>query len=217
MGRMRATLTGLVALGAIVVFAVPAGAAVDREKVRRAGPLRVLLVGDSITASYQDEAALALRAKGYEVLAFSKGSTGLLDATWCKGQYALMLESFDADVVVYENVGNYAGPHCSPTTERESGGFYRQWRRSALRSERVLSRNGARFLWMLNPACAHDGYTEVVPRLNQIYGSLGTETVDAWDAFGSWTYNPRLHDDQGLHLNQAGQQLMAATVVTAVG
>jgi hypothetical protein len=216
MGGMRAALGGLIVIAVAVVPAIPAGAAPDRDDVRRPGPPRVLLVGDSLTLGYADEATAALRANGYEVLTVAVGMTGLLDRSWCRAQVAKMLAPWDADTVVYENTGNYMGQHCSPTTKLGTNGFYNQWRRSAKRTQRNLTRNGARFLWMLNPATQHAGYDTVVPKLNGIYEGLGTETVDAWDAFGSWTYNPDLHDAGGLHLSQEGQEVMADEVVDAV-
>ena len=41
--------------------------------------------------------------------------------------------------------------------------------------------------------------------------------MDAWSAFGGFTYNPGLHVADGVHLSQAGQDRLAALVVAAVG
>jgi lysophospholipase L1-like esterase len=198
--------------------AVPAGAA-DRVKVRRPGPLRVLLVGDSFTARYQDAAAEALRSKGYQVFPGGVEGTGLLDANQCRGRYAYaLLTLVDPDVVVFTSVGNYIIlPHCSPTVAYASKQFFRKWKTAARITQRALTRKAARFLWVLAPAGRAN---TMVPRLNEIYRKIAGKragVIDAWTAFGGATYQPALHEADGNHLNAAGSQRLAALVVAAVG
>jgi lysophospholipase L1-like esterase len=208
----RAGFAGLVLVATIALAASPAGA-----KARTPGPLRIILVGDSITVSYQDEAAAALRAKGYEVTSAGIAKTGLLDASFCRGQFARAMLNLEPDVVIYENIGNYAAsPPCKLVTY-PSESFYKQWAASARRSQRILTRKGARFFWVLNPASANPGYAPIIPRINAIYAGLRASTLDAWSAFGGTQYNASLHDSDGVHLNQAGQDRMAALITQAVG
>ena len=198
------------------------------QKARRPGPLRVLLVGDSITGNYGPVAAPLLRLKGYQVTIASIGGSGFLDADKCHGRYAkLLLKTVDPDVVVYQNKGNYnlltkfGVPPCRPLLDYGSPPFYTRWERSARMSQKILTKHGARFIWILNPSVALniDPGRQIVPHLNRIYSTLAPSGgfVDAWTAFGGATYDPALHQPDGLHLNSAGSDLMANLVVAAVG
>jgi lysophospholipase L1-like esterase len=216
---MRTVVAGAIAcvcVGAMWPNAV-AGAAGPTEP--EAAPLHVLLVGDSITGSYQDEAAAALRARGYEVTVDAIGGSGLRDLFACHGRRPKALRRLDADVVVYQSIGVYGmRPRCS-ATPRGTPRFYAQWENEAEAAQRILTRNGARFLWILNPQTEPPW---AVDRFNAIYQTTagaddGTELIDAWSAFGGATYNPAFHLPDGIHLNQAGQSLLAQLVVDAVG
>jgi lysophospholipase L1-like esterase len=210
MGRRRALLACVAALMSVAVVSGPAGAADEAPSE----PLRVLLVGDSITASYWDDAAVAFRAKGYDVMVNAVGGSGLRDAWACHGRRPKTLRRWDADVVVYQSIGTYGKlPPCSPTLQG-SPRFYRQWENEADAAQRILTRDGGRFLWVLNP---QTNPARSVDLFNAIYLREGTEFVDAWSAFGGWTYNPSLHIADGVHLNQDGQRLLAELVVAAVG
>ncbi len=213
---MRRLVAGLVIVVFVLTTAGVAGAA-DRAEVRRPGPLRVLLVGDSITVNYQEAVAALLEPKGYEVIRHGIPGTGLLDANICRGQYALsLLKYVDPDVVVYENNGNYGlyAP-CQEYIEYGSVSFYRRWRKVASVTQRHLTRWGARFLWVEAPSVNFDPKREAVPRLNAIYRSIGV-TVDAWSSFGEATWDQSLRYDVQ-HLNAAGAQRVAGLVVQAVG
>ena len=164
----RSKRAGAIAGLAMLVLAVglaDTAHAVNRERVRRPGPPRVLLMGDSITASYQDETETLLARRGYQVIKAGRGGTGLLDADHCTGQWQ-------------------------------------------------------RFVAVLVPAVRYASYTHRVPRLNDAYRRVGgtkTGFVDAWTDFGGAVNNPSLHAADQLHLNQAGQDRMAALVANAVG
>jgi lysophospholipase L1-like esterase len=200
----------------------PAGAA-----KRPPGPLRVLLVGDSLTGNYGPVAAQRLRAKGYEATVVSVRGGGLLDADKCKGKYARKLvKAHRPDVVVYQSKGNYnllghVGVRpCRPQVAYGTADFYSRWQKAAAKNETALTKKGARFYWILNPSTdpRFDPSGFIIPELNRIYRKLRPFwVIDAWTPFGGATYDPDLHQADGLHLNAAGSALMADLVVARIG
>jgi hypothetical protein len=210
---LAAAAAGLMAVG---TFVTPAGAV--KEVEREPGPLRVLLAGDSITVNYQRIAAAALRAKGYEVTLDGRPGTGLRDAWACRGQRAEMLQPVNADVVIFQSSANYGVmyPTCL-NTPYASPAFFRQWANEARRTQRLLSKNGARFHWLSSPNVESGIKRLTIPMVNNIYNDTAKfPTIDAWTAFGGATFDPDLHSDAA-HLNGDGAQLMADLVVEAVG
>ena len=178
-----------------------------------------MLVGDSLTASYQDEVAALLHAKGYQVWTAGRPGRSLLDANMCGAAIVTWLRAVhDPDVVVLEGIANYrllesAGvPPCLPLVVPNSADFYREWKRAAKANTRAAARK--RSVWVLTPQTRIDAG---LAQINGIYRGLRTRTVDAWSSFGGSVYNPALHVADGVHLNQAGQDRLAALVVAAVG
>jgi hypothetical protein len=197
-------------VAAVVLVPSVAGAA-TRDQVRRPGPLRVLLVGDSNTVNYENIAAAALNAKGYQVTKNGFGATGLLDADLCKGRWAKeALNIIDPDVVIMEYIGAYgfAAP-CNPNVQSESKAFYNQWRGSATTTQHVLTRHKARFYWVAMPPLLLDPYTRFTPQLNAIYRSLGP-TIETWN---TTAYT----QPGGNHLTAQGFQMLSDRVVATVG
>jgi lysophospholipase L1-like esterase len=222
---VRPVVAGLVVLATVTVLAMPAGAA-DRSKVRRPGPLRVLLIGDSITYNYEFAAEAQFAAKGYQTVKMGIASSSLLDSGICNGAFARNLLAFvDPDFVVYENNGNYANrPNVPPckTLVYGSEAFFRRWKNAAATNQRTLMRKGARFLWIQAPSVNFAPKRAAVPRINAIYRELAATkptqvtAIDAWTAFGGATFDQTLRYDNQ-HLNQAGAQRLASLVVAAVG
>jgi hypothetical protein len=211
---------GIVALG--IALAPPAGASIDpadRAEARRPGPLRVVLVGDSITYNYQDEAAALLRPRGYQVFEIGVPGIGLLDRDFCNASWARLVRKMaDPDIVVFESNGNYGVlpqfPACNPRKEYGSKPWLRRWRNAAINNQRQFTRRGAQMLWVEVPTVNFSPKREVVPMLNSIYREVGP-TIDTWTPFGSEVFDPTFHyDDQ--HLNQEGADLMAEVVVEAI-
>jgi lysophospholipase L1-like esterase len=206
----------------VLVLAPLVGGAVAGAETDTSGPPRVLLVGDSITANYQEAAVAQLRAKGYDATGVGVRNTGLLDQGICDGGYAAtMRRRFDPDVVVLEYTGNYGFiPACVKKTYG-SKPFFNHWRGAAQRNAARYSRNGARIVWVLPPMPSSRWvHTMVVPQIDELSralaGKRGEAVADAWTAFGGPSYNPSLHTD-GLHLNDAGVATMANLVVQTVG
>ncbi len=223
---MSAALAACVVCALFAVPATPAGA-VDRVKVRKPGPLRVLLLGDSITVGYQGEAAAKLAAKGYQVTVAGVRGSSILDVNECRAKAAkILLKAVDPDVVVFENTGNYGLltylgiPPCKPVLTKGSAKFFAKWEKAAKVNQAALVKKGARFLWLLNPtvSAVHDPQRTLIPTINGIYRRIAPPggLIDAWTAFGGSTYNASLHTD-GLHLSAAGITKMSDLVVVAVG
>jgi hypothetical protein len=218
-GALRAVVAGAVVAALVVLVADPVGA-VDRAKVRKPGPRRVLLMGDSITYNYEFAAEQLLAAKGYQVIKMGIASTSLLDEGICNGLFARQLMFYvDPDVVVMEYNGNYkarAGvAACRPEKPYGSDAWLRRWTTAAKVNRRQLIRRGARFLFIEAPSVKFSPKREVVPQINARYRGVGA-TIDAWTAFGGATFDQSLrYDDQ--HLNAAGAQRMANLVAAAVG
>ena len=196
--------------------------------MRTPGPQRVLLVGDSITGNYAAVAAPALRLHGYQVTVAALGGTGLLDSDKCHGRYAKrLLKTVEPDIVVYQNKGNYnllanfGVPPCKPLLQYASTAFYRRWARAAKQSQKILSKNGARFIWVLNPSVGLniDPSGGIVPRLNQIYSTLAPSGgfVDGLDPFSDATYDPSLITPMGFTSAPADQVLANLVAVAKIG
>lgn len=193
------------------------------RKHRRPGPVRVLLVGDSITVNYQRTVAAKLASKGYQVIPAGVAESSILDTGVCDGAYARsLLEYADPDVVVFENNGNYGlqpglAP-CAPRVTLGSKAFYRQWTEAARRNQKTLTSRHARFLWVLSPSVGTAPKRPMIPKLNAIYRHLaakGIGLVDAWSAFGGIRFDPRLRYDQQ-HLNAAGAERIADYIELAI-
>jgi hypothetical protein len=225
---MRRGIAIGVLIVAVVLVAEPLGAATPDRPKRNPGPLRVLLVGDSITRDYTQVAIPQLQAKGYQPIFAGVPGRSLLDQNQCTGEGARKyLAFFDPDVVVMQYTGNYGlltgagiGP-CAPMVELATKPFFKQWKRAARINQRILMKRKARFFWILNPVVrpVHDPTRTLVPGINDIYRKVAGRragVIDAWSAFGGSVLYESLHTD-GLHLSASGKQRMADLVVRAVG
>jgi lysophospholipase L1-like esterase len=225
---MRRGIAIGVLIVAIALVAEPLDAATPTRPKRRPGPLRVLLVGDSVTRDYATVAIPQLQAKGYQIIYAGVPGRSLLDDNQCTGIGAnRYLALFDPDVVVMQYTGNYglltaAGiKPCQPLVELATKPFFKQWKRAAKANQRILTRKKARFLWILNPVVhpAFDPTRTLVPGINDIYRKIAGKRaglIDVWSAFGGNTLDLSLHTD-GLHLSATGKQRMSDLVVRAVG
>jgi lysophospholipase L1-like esterase len=225
---MKRVIAIVVLIAAVALIADPLAAATPDRRKRNPGPLRVLLVGDSITRDYTQVAIPQLQAKGYQVIYAGVPGRSLLDANQCTGIGAnRYLGLFDPDVVVMQYTGNYglltaAEIHpCQPLVELATKPFFKQWKRAAKINQKILTKRKARFFWILNPVVhpAYDPTRTLVPGINNIYRKVAGRragVIDAWTAFGGSVLFASLHTD-GLHLSDSGKQRMANLVVRAVG
>jgi lysophospholipase L1-like esterase len=217
----RAAAGAFVVVVAVMCLAAPAGAVPGpRSEIRKPGPLRVLLTGDSITVTYQDRTAQLLEARGYQVIKAGIGGASLLDQGICGVGYANALVAYvDPDVVIIQYSGNYGTrrdvPKCKPEKTFGSPAWLRRWASAAGVNQRRLARRGARVLWVETPSVDYSPKREIVPKLNAIYRTTG-ETIDVWTAFGGDWFDPSLRYDVQ-HLNGRGAQKVAELVNDAVG
>jgi hypothetical protein len=225
----RAALTKVGCALALVFLSACSGAAAKPET---ATPKQVLLVGDSFTHLYGQQAAAELRTRGYSVDVVGVQGAGLLDVGRCDGSYARALAAtYHPDLTVIEYTGNYniprAGPRfggppfffpCQPLLEYGTEAFFRAWKRSANRTTTAFK---GRVAWMLVPSTTREPFRSAIPRLNSIYRTIATtraptSTVDAWARFGGASFNAKLHDPGELHPNDLGIAALSRLVVEAV-
>lgn len=223
---MKRTLAGI-----LVVLAVVVGLTTTDAKVRKphTGPIRVLLIGDSITVSYQARVAELLGA-GYAVTGGGVGGTGLLDLGICDGARAkALLKQVDADIAVVEYTGNYgavsyapgyqgsAAATCLPGETWGSKQWHKRWKASATKMRNKLASKGGRVMFVLVPTTTRAGFAPLISTLDANYRKVArADVVDAWTAFGGSTFDASLHTSDGLHLSPAGVERMAQTIVAKV-
>ena len=197
----------------------------SRADIRRPGPTRVVLMGDSLIAFNTMGVEDALGAK-YETTNAGIGGASLLDSNVCDGSRArTLIQHYDPDVVVVEYTGNYAQRPvtgvlpCRPVVRYGSRDFYNQWKASARLNQRELHARQARVIWVAVPQTTDDPYRTVVPGLNRISRAVAgsdRNVADAWSRFGGSTYAPALHLADGLHLNEPGNEVLADVIAAQV-
>src|SRR5438874_1902375 len=179
---------------------------------RRAGPTRVLLIGDSFTTQYYPTGAAVLQGLGYATATWNYPGTGLLDAglhnsSWLDNLISL----YDPDKVVMEFVGNDFNPF-DPAITLDSPLYLPTWADAAITDTAKLTARGATVYWMLLPAMpSFVGF----PPIDQIYDNLPTGVVDCYTPFGGGPPDMSLRVADG-HLNGRGIVLMANTVASTI-
>ena len=179
---------------------------------RRAGPTRVLLIGDSFTTQYYPTGAAVLQGLGYATATWNYPGTGLLDAglhnsSWLDNLISL----YDPDKVVMEFVGNDFNPF-DPAITLDSPLYLPTWADAAITDTAKLTARGATVYWMLLPAMpSFVGF----PPIDQIYDNLPTGVVDCYTPFGGAPPDMSLRVADG-HLNGRGIVLMANTVASTI-
>lgn len=201
---------------------------------RRVGPPRIALVGDSVTANYQEIAKQQFESRGYVVYKHGLAGAGLQDAAWCKGQLAnSVIANDDPDFVVFESMGNYGKfAKCDGTVEYNTPSFISAWKTVTKQYDSIFTSKGAKLFWVIAPqvVTTDSGLAErnqVISAINGYYPSLAaansrTYTIDAYTPFGGNPPNCSLRDhgvtSSGycLHLNISGEQLLTSLVTSAV-
>ncbi len=196
------------------------------EDVNQDGHLRVLFLGDSLVQRASEELTAAFTPHGVEVEFRGYTATGLLTqlpedggATWWASELRDSLATFAPDVVVIEACCNYDGTFHSPGTTvlvPDTEAHYARWRAEAVALTDEATAASAEVYWVLSPSelsfAKVDWAPTRVERFNEIYRTLGTPLIDWRSALDSASKGVagELRDEDGVHLNNAGDLVVAA-------
>lgn len=203
---------------------------------RRAGPPRIVLVGDSVTANYQEVAKRLLESRGFQVLKYGYPGKGLQDADWCKGQLAnTIISNNDPDYIVFETMGNYdysGFSKCDSTLLSNTEPYFTAMRSTVDLYQSIFTSKGAKMYWVQAPGVAINSTltasrSATVEMLNSYYPIVAaahsnTYVIDVHTPFGGNPPNCTLRDvgrspaAYCLHLNRSGENLFASTVNQAI-
>jgi hypothetical protein len=219
---VKRTLAGLIVVTIVLLGGAGTAGAVNRDKVRRPGPIRVLLMGDSVTYFSQNRVQPLLGPK-YQVITGAVAGQSLLDQNVCNGTWARSLvQLYDPDVIVVEYLGNYRnlqpfGVGSCVSTPYGSAKFYKKWETSARMQQRSLRVKGGRVIWAQMPTTNFPPYYNSLI-FNAIYAKIAGKQatlLDAWTPFGGPIYNAAKHQTDGIHFNTPGNVLYASLVAGA--
>lgn len=207
----------------------------DRDPARD-GHRRVLFVGDSLM--FGASGLLEQRFAGQEVETRFVGGygSGLLSGQgWWVREIEHQVNTWHPDVVVIESCCNYGvGEPLFRTPEgatvtSQTEDMYRWWRVQAEAAVEAAGRYGAEVFWVLTPAASEQqwpSYVDRIPKFNEIYRDLGVELID-WHTplTPDGVFTPtkeidgkavRVRDPDGLHLADAGDDLVVRATYDAV-
>ena len=222
----------------VLVVALPAAAMVAGIGRLSAGmgprPARVLLMGDSLTASAGPAVAglLAAARRAPLVKVAALGGTGLASGFDWPVEAARVGASFRPDVTVVEFVGNYFAPFPTDAAGRTiapgSEAFFRLWEARARSLTTALRSAGSEVYWVVPPPMV-GSLDPVASRLAVVYRAIASDTsgVDLVDERSSFSgsgsrYVARqwvggeyrtVRTADGVHLTAAGDRLWATVLV----
>lgn len=200
-------------------------------------PERVLLVGDSLLYGAADELTTAFAAEGIAVELIGGSGTGLLSeqGRWTQ-EITEMVSTWDPDIVVIEACCNYAlfepgyQDEDGTAIEPDSPEMYAAWAAEAQRALDAAQGGGAEVYWVTTPPADADTnatYAGRIGAFNAISASLAVPQID-WaatlapdDAFTPTITTTdgnvvTIRSDDGLHLTNEGDELVAQATVQAV-
>jgi len=183
-------------------------------------------------------ALLELKFAGQDVETRFVGGygSGLLSGHgWWVREIGHQVDTWHPDVVVIESCCNYGvgeplfrAPDGSVVTSQTED-MYTWWQDRAEAAVDAAGRYGAQVMWVLTPAVSEELwplYVDRIPRFNDIYRGLGVDLVD-WRTVltPDDTFVPtaeiegkrvRIRDADGLHLADAGDDLVVQATYEAV-
>ncbi len=226
--RPSVVIAAAVILTALLSVLIGLGVAPAAGAAESDGPMRVLVVGDSITQSAQVPIIAAIEDQGAEVRLLAWGGTAPCD--WI-GPVAETVAETDPDLVLIEFAGNDLTP-CIADTPRESAGFLDRYRTDSQALTDAAGAGGAVVRWSSVPYIDHRQHEAVARDLNRLYRSLSDEGVlnplrAALTVDGGFGYADRcrgaaecgeaprfspvpIRSNDGLHLADAGSVRMAS-------
>lgn len=202
----------------------------------RDGHRRVLFVGDSMM--FGVSALLELKFKGQDIETRFVGGygSGLLSGQgWWLRELEHQVDTWHPDVVVLEACCNYGvgeplfrDPEGAVVTS-QTDDMYSWWKRQAEAAVDIAGRYGAEVFWVVTPSASEELwplYVDRIPRFNEIYRGLGVPLIDWRQALTpDGTFTPtkeidgkavRVRDPDGLHLAEAGNELVVQLTYDAV-
>lgn len=202
----------------------------------RDGHRRVLFVGDSLMFGASGLLELKFRSQDIETRFVGGYGSGLLSGQgWWVRELGYQVDTWHPDVVVIEACCNYGvgeplfrAPDGSTVTS-ESDDMYRWWKHQAEAAVAEATRYGADVFWVVTPAASEQlwpTYVERIPKFNEISAGLGVDRIDWRQVLTpDGTFTPtkeidgktvRIRDPDGLHLADAGDDLVVRATYDAV-
>ena len=200
------------------------------------GHKRVLFVGDSMMIGASRQLSARFAKAGVETRFVGYPGTGLLSGQgWWNREVGHAVETWHPDAVVLEACCNYRSGEPGyvlpdgTTIAAGSPAMYEQWKVQANDAVGRAKAHGADVFWVVTPAVSDvlwPAYKERIGRFNQIYEQTGATPID-WrevltpdDEFHLTLpvdgRNVKVRKDDGLHLTEAGNDLVVAATWDAV-
>jgi hypothetical protein len=200
------------------------------------GALRVLVVGDSLTAQSEPEARALVSSMGNPVALTFRAvpGSGLLTGFDWIPELERLVTDFNPQMIIAEFVGNYFPPYLHESNERSitpgSPAFYQAWAARTREAMAVMTRQGATVFWVLGPDMRDPTLDDIRHGVDAIYRSQkqqwpSTQFVDGYAALSPHGYVDSLPGSDGpetvrradgVHLTAAGAQRLVRSVASAV-
>jgi lysophospholipase L1-like esterase len=191
------------------------------------GVKRVVVVGDSLVVGAEPELIASFAANDVEYRFIAVSGTGLLTDQGVRlTELETALEEFHPDVVIIESCCNYDGTYTmadGTVVAGDSDLLWEAWADQARLMVSAAQAHDADVYVVITPRPIDDswftGLTNRVARFNAVYRSLGVPLID-WDAAlypdGGSAGLGYLRNADGLHLSDAGDDLVAAATWSAI-
>ena len=200
------------------------------------GPIRVLVVGDSLTAQSEPAARALVADMGNPVALTVRAvpGSGLLTGFDWIGELDRLVTGTNPQIIVAEFIGNYFPPYLhdpdGQTVSPGSPAFYEAWATRTSAAMTVMTRGGATVFWVLGPDMRDPTLDTIRHGIDTIYRSQrqqwsSTQFVDGYAALSPHGYVDTLpgrrgpetvRRDDGVHLTPAGAERLVQSVAAAI-
>jgi hypothetical protein len=191
------------------------------------GVKRVVIMGDSLVVGAEEELSATFEANGIEVTYIAVKGTGILTDDGVRlTQLQAALEELHPNAVIIESCCNYDGTYTQAdgtVVPTDSELLWDVWAAQAQLMVSVAQAHDADVYVVVTPLVLpgtwFGGLADRIEHFNEIYRSLGVPLID-WDAAldpaDTTTRLAALRTTDGLHLTDAGDDLVAAATWSAV-
>jgi hypothetical protein len=191
------------------------------------GVKRVVVVGDSLVVMAEAQLSATFAANGVEVTYIAVSGTGILTDQGVRlTQLQGALEALHPDAVIIESCCNYDGSYTladGTVVPTDSELLWDVWAAQAQLMVSVAEAHDADVYVVVTPRALENawfsGLEDRIEHFDEIYRSLGVPVID-WDLAlypdGTTTGLESLRHTDGLHLTDAGDELIAAATWSAV-